>query len=438
MGLSRSRAGQPRRSALAAAIATPDAPARAPARPAEPPSGPPREPGAAPPQRGGPVGWLGAHRSAIAGVAAAVVVFGALGVTVVAPHLTGAAYHQLQVSFPTADGLVSGSDVLEAGSKIGTISDIEPAAGNTALVTLQVGNDHWPLHQGMTADIRPKSLLGEKYVDVHDGSPRNQAIDTAVVIHETQQAVPVELDQFINSLDQPTRTAARILLDDLGAGVAGRGQSLNEAIAAGKQNLANLAVFGTTLNNRDPDLDRILVGLDGVLSKVTTNDQLTQLSQLITNGQLTLNAIETQQSAFSRQFVDAQTALSELNTAIDSATPSLRTTLSIAPQLLSLTNQESALLAFLGGTANNPTVLTALDAGLTQGPTVTGGGRESEPNGIPSQPIFRICLVNPQNAGGSSCQGSGTFQAPGPASTPASYNGASSGDMTLLTTWLAD
>ncbi len=145
-----------------------------------------------------------------------------------------------------------------------------------------------------------------------------------MVLHETQQAVPVELDQFINSLDAPTRNAARVLLNDLGAGVAGRGLSLNEAIAAGKANLANLAVFGTTLNNRDPDLDRILVGLDGVLGKLTTSDQLTQMSQLITNGQQTLNAIETQQAAFSRQFVDAQTALGELNTAIDSAVPSLR------------------------------------------------------------------------------------------------------------------
>ena len=168
------------------------------------------------------------------------------------------------------------------------------------------------------------------------------------MLHETQQAVPVELDQFINSLDAPTRNAARVLLDDLGAGVAGRGQSLNEAIAAGKQNLANLAVFGTTLNNRDPDLDRILVGLDGVLGKLTTSDQLTQMSQLITNGQTTLNAIETQQAAFSRQFVDAQTALGELNTAIDSAVPSLRATLNVAPSCSTLTSQESQLLAFLG------------------------------------------------------------------------------------------
>jgi phospholipid/cholesterol/gamma-HCH transport system substrate-binding protein len=378
-------------------------------------------------------------KSAIAGIGVAAVLVGGAGFAIVSPRALGARYHEFQITFPTADGLVSGSDVLEAGSKIGTISNIEPTQDNSALVTVQISADHWPLHNGTTADIRPKSLLGEKYVDVHDGSATNAALDTSVVLHETQKAVPVELDQFINSLDEPTRNAARVLLNDLGAGVAGRGQDLNQAIAAGRADLQNLAVFGTTLNNRDPDLDRILVGLDGVLSKITTNDQLTQMSQLITNGQTTLNAIETQKTAFSRGFVDAQTALSELNTAIDRAVPSLQTTLGVAPQLLNLTGEESKLLAFLGGVANNSTVLNSLNSGLVHGPTTTGGALESEGGGAPSQPIFRICLLNPNNVG-TSCQGSvpsSISNSAGGDSVPSSYDNGRS-DMALLAAWLAD
>ncbi len=378
-------------------------------------------------------------RSAIAGIGVAAVLVGGAGFAIVSPRTLGARYHEIQITFPTADGLVSGSDVLEAGSKIGTIGDIEPTQDNSALVTVQIADGHWPLHKGTTADIRPKSLLGEKYVDVHDGAATNSALDTSVVLHESQKAVPVELDQFINSLDEPTRNAARVLLNDLGAGVAGRGQSLNQAIAAGKADLQNLAVFGTTLNNRDADLDRILVGLDGVLGKITTNDQLVQMSQLISNGQTTLNAIETQQAAFSRGFVDAQTALGELNTAIDGAVPSLRTTLGVAPQLLNLTGEEGKLLAFLGGAANNSAVLNSLNSGLVHGPTTTGGALESEGGGAASQSIFRICLLNPNNVG-SSCQGtvpSSISHSAGGDSVPSSYDTGRS-DMSLLTRWLAD
>ena len=129
---------------------------------------------------------------------------------------------------------MAGSDVLIAGSKIGTISLIKPSQADRALVTIQVENDHWPLHQGLRADIRPKSLLGEKYVDLHDGAATAGVYDPSRTLVAAANADPVELDQFINSLDPPTRTAVRVLLDDLGSGLAGNGNDLNTAIAAGK------------------------------------------------------------------------------------------------------------------------------------------------------------------------------------------------------------
>jgi phospholipid/cholesterol/gamma-HCH transport system substrate-binding protein len=340
-------------------------------------------------------------RSLLVGGIVAVLVVGVAAFAILSPRTFGMASHQLQIQFPSADGLVDGSDVLLAGSRVGTISSIEPAQNDTALVTVSIGNDHWPLHQGLVAAIRPKSLLGEKYVDLHDGPQTAPAYQASAVLHAAPTSVPVELDQFINSLDAPTRTAVRVLLDDLGAGVAGRGGDLTTAIAAGKADLEHLAVTGTTLNNRDPDLDRILVTLDGLLSRITTNDQLTQISQLITNGQNTLNAIEAVQTQFSRQFTDANVALSDLNTAFDGAVPSLRSTIDIAPTLLADLKTEAGLLSSLADTvltcpngASSCTLpLDSLIGGLTRGPTVSGGAVESIA-GQPMFPIFRICLSN--------------------------------------------
>lgn len=340
-------------------------------------------------------------RSLIVGVVAAAVIVGGVAFAITSPRATGMGSHPLQIDFTNADGLVAGSDVLEAGAKIGYIGDIEPTQHNSALVTLQIANDHWPLHSGLTADIRPKSLLGEKYVDLHDGPQTAGAYQAAAILHAGPNADPVELDQFINSLDPPTRTAVRVLLDDLGAGVAGRGPDLNTAIAAGKADLAHLAVTGQTLNNRDPDLDKILLGLDGLLGRITTNDQLTQISQLITNGQNTLNDIESVQTTFSRQFTDANIALTDLNTAFDNAVPSLRSTIDLAPSLLANLQTETGLLSSLASTVltcppgmgSGCSPLTALEEGLTRGPSVSGGAVEYI-NGSPTFPIFRICLSN--------------------------------------------
>ena len=386
-------------------------------------------------------------RSLLSGVAIAAILIAGVTFGFVATRMSSSGAHEFKIEFPSADGLVSGSDVLVAGSKVGTISDIEPTQDNQALVTVDIAGDHWPLHRGLTADIRPKSLLGEKYVDLHDGPLSGAEYDVTSTLHAPTNSVPVELDQFINSLDAKTRTAVRVLLGDLGAGVAGRGNDLNAAIAAGKADLEHLATFGTTLANRDADLDRILVGLDGILAKLTTNDQLNQMSQLITNGQNTLNDIESVQAAFSRSFTDANVALSELNTALHGAIPSLRATLNVAPSLVTSLKTESDMLASLGKyvttqenfsphgectastTANQPISSITVGAlgqsvghpglaqcsplwqviyGLLGGPMITGGAvgtqRACPPSPAPcsaphgavgqSSPIFRVCIEN--------------------------------------------
>jgi phospholipid/cholesterol/gamma-HCH transport system substrate-binding protein len=340
--------------------------------------------------------------------------------------------HAMTIHYPTASGLVPGSDVFEAGAKVGSVSDIEPDSGNGAFVNILVDDAHWPLHQGLSADIRPKSLLGEKYVDLHDTS-NPQVYDTSRTLEAPADSTPVELDQFLNSIDPKSRESIRVLLNDLGAGVAGRGADLNSAIQTARQDLDHLDVTGQTLDNRDPDLDRIIVGLDSVLQKLTTNDQLTQLSQLITSAQTTLNAIEAEKATFSRQFGDAQKALTELNTVLSPTVASLRDTLQTAPGLLTSLKNESDVLASLGQVITTPPVLDLLNGALVHGPTTLGGAVEF---GVPGHPggvgITRVCLKDPDTTGPStSCEGNGFHPPAGSSttSTTADWSG-SSGDST--------
>jgi len=370
------------------------------------------------------------NRGLITGILVAI---GIAVVAVFAVRMTAAKpMHAMTINFPTAAGLVPGSDVFEAGAKVGTINSIEPDTTNHAIVEIGIEDDHWPLHQGLTAGIRPKSLLGEKYVDLHDGAGSAAAYDPSQTLNAPADSTPVELDQFINSLDPSTRTSAKVLLNDLGAGLAGRGNDLNAAIQSGKDDLANLAVTGTTLNNRDPDLDRILVGLDGVLQKLTQDDQLTQMSQLISNGQQTLNAIEAERSSFQRSFTDSQAALTDLNAAIDPAVQSLRDTLNTAPHLLSVVHDESDVLAQMGAQLTNGNLLQLLANNLIHGSTASGGALETFPDGR-KLPIFRVCLRDAASASGDSCVGHG-YTAPGPQSVPvtARVDGSDSGDMAAL------
>jgi phospholipid/cholesterol/gamma-HCH transport system substrate-binding protein len=404
------------------------------------------------------------NRSLAVGATVATLLVAGAVVAVAAPGRMSGSPHEFTITFPTASGLVSGSDVLEAGSKVGTISDIKPLQGDRASLTVSIDDDHWPLHQGLQADIRPKSLLGEKYVDLHDGAAKNPVYDVNAPLNAGGDSVPVELDQFINSLDTDTRSALRVLLNDLGAGIAGRGVDLNQAIQTGRDDLAHLAVTGQTLNNRDPDLDRILVGLDGLFAKLTQDDQLNQMSQLIDNGKATLDAVEAEQAAFSRSFSDAERALAEANMSFDSVISNLRGTLDVAPHLLANVHDESSLLATAAAASLAPNAgpgSPALSCGyagcqvdmlahsIMGGPYTTGGAQEwvtSQPGATPSQvfPIFRVCLGTPQGfnppsssnptpSTATSCSGTPSAKA---ASLAMPYTGGGGGDMAMLAGFL--
>ncbi|MGH7748311.1 MAG: MlaD family protein, partial [Candidatus Dormibacteria bacterium] len=149
------------------------------------------------------------RRPLIAGLVAATFLVVVIAVALAIPRLAGT-NHRVSIHFPESTaGLVAGSDVLEAGAKVGTVSSIEPLSDNQAEVVIQVADANWPLHQGVTAGIRPRGLFGEKYVDVHDGPAGAPAYDAQRPLQSTQSDVPVALDSFLNSLDTNTRAAAR-------------------------------------------------------------------------------------------------------------------------------------------------------------------------------------------------------------------------------------
>jgi phospholipid/cholesterol/gamma-HCH transport system substrate-binding protein len=367
------------------------------------------------------------RRALTTGIAVAALIVAVLVVVVVLP---GKPPHSLAIVYPqSAAGLVPGSDVLEAGAKVGSVSSIEPTADGHARIVVEIADADWPLHRGVTAGIRPRSLLGEKYIDLRDGPRQGTAYDASHPIQAVASAVPVELDAFINSLDDDTRAAARGLLNDLGAGLAGTGADLNQAIAAAHADLDNLATTGKTLNQRDPDLDRILVGLDGVLGRITQNDQLIQLQQLISNGQQTLDAVETQRAAFSRQFVDSAAVLGDLTTAIDPEVTSVRQLVQLAPELVTRLQGEATLLAQLGQSFSG-TTLQAFEQSLLRGPTSTGGALETVAPGVSplgtALPIFRVCLITPTPG---SCTGTGYTPT---AARPASTDGGGASELLVL------
>ena len=88
-----------------------------------------------------------------------------------------------------------------------------------------------PLAKDTRVEIRPRSALGLKYVELVPGRARAeyQAGDTIPLRFASE---PLELEDVLATFDGETRVRGRAALEGFGDAFAGRGASLNSAVAA--------------------------------------------------------------------------------------------------------------------------------------------------------------------------------------------------------------
>src|SRR6476661_10696275 len=94
-----------------------------------------------------------------------------------------------------ADALVNGSDVRIAGIPVGKVTSIT-LDNFGARVVMSIDPRYRPIYTDATALIRPKSLLGEKYVDLTRGRS-NEEVPDGGSLPESQAFTQVELDQVL-------------------------------------------------------------------------------------------------------------------------------------------------------------------------------------------------------------------------------------------------
>ncbi len=213
--------------------------------------------------------------------------------------------YEVNIHFPTANGLIEGSDVFFGGVKVGTVArvvvDETPPATNansnfanptqTADITVSIGKQYAPLHQGATAAIRPKSLLGEKYVAMTVGDPARDAVPDGATLPPEATSVNVELDQLINIFDKPTRDQLQKLIDSLGAGLAGQGRNTNETFQTGATDLTNLAGVTDILQARDAELRKVIEALTKITQTLSTDQQRANYPDLLAHSETVLQTL---------------------------------------------------------------------------------------------------------------------------------------------------
>jgi phospholipid/cholesterol/gamma-HCH transport system substrate-binding protein len=308
--------------------------------------------------------------------------------------------YRLQIPLADASGLYPGSDVEIAGAKAGSIDSLTLRNG-LALATISIDPQRAPVRRDATIDLRPKSLLGEKYLALDPGKSGDE-LPSGATLGRSAVTQSVELQDVFNTFDQPTRDKLQVLIDQLGGGLAGEGEVQNQGIRAGSKDLNDLAAVADTLAQKDHELQQVIQSLSVVTDELSRSERRDQLGALIRNTDALMKDLADQDATLKRALVATDMALARTNTALSGTGGNLNTINqslgTTVPELSGLTNDLGVGLdtlmpnlgIFIKGVQEGPIVFGGQDPGGTGFATrisvVAGNGTVGAPNPAGAQP----------------------------------------------------
>ncbi|HWE59448.1 MAG TPA: MlaD family protein [Solirubrobacteraceae bacterium] len=211
----------------------------------------------------------------VAAISAVVIVAAVIVVVIAGTVGSGAGGYRVEALFDNAGFAVPGEQVRVAGAPVGTIAGLSVTEQNLAEVTLSISNrDFVPFYANATCEIRPQSLIAERYVDCSPGSSNRHRLHRiksgygtgAYLLPVTQTSSPIDPDIVQNVSQESVRESLSVILDELGTGLAARGSDLNAVILRADPALAQTERVFTLLASENKVLAKLATDSDTVLS----------------------------------------------------------------------------------------------------------------------------------------------------------------------------
>jgi phospholipid/cholesterol/gamma-HCH transport system substrate-binding protein len=176
------------------------------------------------------------------------------------------------VELDNAFGLIKGGDLKVAGVRAGKVVDLKlDKKTNHALVQVQVNDTGFgSLRSDVFCESRPQSLIGEYFVDCLPGTA-NQSLKEGTTIPISHTGSTVAPDLVNDIMRKPYRERLRIILSELGAGVAGNAQNLNDAIRRANPALRETDKVLKILGRQSKVLGELAENSDAVVTDLANN-----------------------------------------------------------------------------------------------------------------------------------------------------------------------
>jgi phospholipid/cholesterol/gamma-HCH transport system substrate-binding protein len=193
---------------------------------------------------------------------------------------TNASY-TVRAIFDDAGNIIPGENVKIGGVKVGTVGAVTATPQAKAAVVLNISSAGFKdFRADASCTVRPQALIGEKFVDCLPTQPRVAGTPLPpplkrigrghegsgqylLPVENTHSPVDVDLLGDISRL--PERQRFTILINELGAGLAGRGSDLNVVIRRANPALQELDRVLAILSSENKVLAKLAVDSDQAL-----------------------------------------------------------------------------------------------------------------------------------------------------------------------------
>jgi virulence factor Mce-like protein len=240
---------------------------------------------------------------------------------------SGATY---KIEFDNAFGLVNGADFKVAGVRAGTIQSIDLDQKTLrAVVTVKVTQPGFgQFRSDAFCQSRPQSLIGEYFVDCQPGQ-YGQVLKpgSTIDVTRTQSTIPTDLVQNIMRL--PYRQRFTLIINELGAAVAGRSDDLQAALRRAVPALTETDNLLNLLANDSATIRDLNANADSVITALANNSA--QVQRFIVEANNAATDTAAQQTAFQATWhklpgflQQLKPALADLGTAVDANYPVLQ------------------------------------------------------------------------------------------------------------------
>jgi phospholipid/cholesterol/gamma-HCH transport system substrate-binding protein len=260
--------------------------------------------------------------------------------------------YRVDAIFDNASFLIPGQDVKIAGAKAGSVVDVKLTPQRKARIQMRVDKEFAPFRSDADCTIQPQSLIGEKFIQCTPGTPQGAPLRAtggeAATVPLANTHSPVDIDLVNATFRAPTNQRLAILLDELGAGFAARGDDLNAAIRRANPALQDTRrVLGILSSDRDR-LRSLIGASDQVIARLA--EHRGSIKGFLRHG-ARVARVTAQRSAKLEEsarrlpalLAEAQPALSNLRTLAEQGTPILRDAGAAAPQLRRLAHTAGPL-----------------------------------------------------------------------------------------------